>query len=475
MNTKTNLKILTTILLLSFVCNTSKAMFAIPGAVPVDRLIANATAYIEENPTDANGYYILGRINYLAFANNILEIPAFDRGVNVLPEMPYNYQYENSGLTKGVIYISAYDLALEELGYIKNSMSIFLESTMPEVPTDKKEKFLEVYEKKIKELNEQKMKYRSRSIKNKPDPNEIFQHVNEAVKNFQKAIDMNPNNGLYSLSLASLMEQYVNHVKDINIKEVPEELRNIILDKARDTYLRAYELSIEIDLNPEYELPPVGFFASVSYEAGSAYIRIVETQKSITDMQRTKAAEIHKNISKGLSSRMGLITPIVFSFEKLLSPTDLLERDFQVNFDLNGDGTSELWPWVKPSTGILVWNEDGKGEITSGRQMFGSVTWWLFFNDGYHALDCLDDNRDSVLSGNELKGISVWFDTNSNGKSESGEIKSLEELGIISISTKSTSTENGWPANKTGITLKTGQIIPTYDWIAKPISNKSNI
>jgi hypothetical protein len=101
--------------------------------------------------------------------------------------------------------------------------------------------------------------------------------------------------------------------------------------------------------------------------------------------------------------------------------------------------------------------------------MFGSVTWWLFFNDGYHALDCLDDNRDGVLTGSELKGISVWFDINSNGQSEPGEIKSLDELEIISISVKSTGTENGWPTNKTGIKLKTGRTIETYDWIAKPL------
>ena len=44
--------------------------------------------------------------------------------------------------------------------------------------------------------------------------------------------------------------------------------------------------------------------------------------------------------------------------------------------------------------------------------MFGSVTWWLFFSDGYRALDTLDDNRDGRLTGSELSGIAVWFDRN---------------------------------------------------------------
>jgi hypothetical protein len=212
--------------------------------------------------------------------------------------------------------------------------------------------------------------------------------------------------------------------------------------------------------------PLVGLQNLTGYEAGKAYIRLTEASKNASEEQKKRLSEVQKHIENLNKLPKGAITPIIFSLNKNISPADLLEPKLQVKFDLDGDGAVELWQWVKPSTGIFVWNQDGKGEITSGRQMFGSVTWWLFFNDGYHALDCLDDNRDGSLSGSELDGISVWFDTNSNGKSDKTEIKTLEELGIVSISTKPTSTENGWPANRTGIKLKTGNTIPTYDWIA---------
>ena len=45
------------------------AMFALPTPAPIDRLIANTTAYVKEKPNDAHGYYTLARIHYLAFVN----------------------------------------------------------------------------------------------------------------------------------------------------------------------------------------------------------------------------------------------------------------------------------------------------------------------------------------------------------------------------------------------------------------------
>ncbi|MBN1972996.1 MAG: hypothetical protein JW787_05115 [Sedimentisphaerales bacterium] len=447
MNTKTSLKVLSALLLLSIVCTISQAKFVMPQPVPVDRLIANATAYIKENPKDAQGYYILARINYLAFINKSTQVAAFSEGKDSPPKVAENWQergYQNSLLPE-----HARKLAAEELGY----------SSYSEIPREERKKFQELFNQKAEQLRKENWQ------PEKITQNKLIQHVTESIDYFKKAIELDPKNGLYHLGFASLLEQYINYVKETDLRAFPEEFRNIILNYAADIYYTAYKLSIKEDLKNE-RIPLAGLQSLTGYEAGNAYIRLIEQDKNITEEQKKILAEIHKNIDTIAKLRIGAITPIVFSFEMLFSPTDLLDRNLQINFDLDGDGAAELWPWVKPSTGILVWNEDGKNEITSGRQMFGSVTWWLFFNDGYHALNCLDDNRDGALNGSELEGISVWFDTNSNGKSEPVEIKSLDELGIISISTKSTSTENGWPTNKTGIKLTTGKTIPTYDWIA---------
>jgi hypothetical protein len=325
-------------------------------------------------------------------------------------------------------------------------------------------KFFDLVRQKQSELQTQNWKLEKLS------QSELIQHATEAVRNFRRAIELDPKNGLYHLGLASLLEQYVKFLKEIDLKEVPDEFRDIILSRARDVYYRAYELSIRKDLKHKVQ-PLQGLHSLVGYEASRAYVRLIAAQKLVSDDDKRKSSKIQKDLKKLQGLKRGAVTPIVFSLEEHISPAELLRPNSKVTFDLDGDGTDELWPWIRPATGILVWDPDGKGSITSGRQMFGSVTWWLFFADGYHALDCLDDNRDGQLSDNELAGISVWFDSNCNGNSEQGEIRPLQELQIVSISTKSTGIENGWPVSKSGLTLKDGRTIPTYDWIAAPLDS----
>ncbi len=118
----------------------------------------------------------------------------------------------------------------------------------------------------------------------------------------------------------------------------------------------------------------------------------------------------------------------------------------------------------------MVWDPQNKGEITSGRQLFGTATWWLLFPSGYAALDALDDNRDGSLSGAELKGIGVWFDKNANGRSDPGEVQSVMDFGVQAIRTRSTGSDHGMPMNTQGIVLKNGTVVPTYDWLVSPVT-----
>ena len=140
-----------------------------------------------------------------------------------------------------------------------------------------------------------------------------------------------------------------------------------------------------------------------------------------------------------------------------------------MTFDLDGTGGKTQWPWIKPTTGLLVWDPLSKGEVTSGRQLFGTVTWWLLFTNGYFALDTLDDDRDGSLSGAELRGISVWFDRNGNGRSEPGEVRPVGDFGVQAIRTQSAGSDHGMPTHPQGILLKNGTVIPTYDWLVSPV------
>jgi hypothetical protein len=171
----------------------------------------------------------------------------------------------------------------------------------------------------------------------------------------------------------------------------------------------------------------------------------------------------------------GPITPIVFAPEGADGLAGLLDPQRHVNFDLDGTGRSQAWPWVKPQTAILVWDPKGTGRIESGRQVFGSVTGWIFWRDGYSALDALDDNRDGWLSGEELKGLAVWVDRNGNGVSDAGEVMSVESMGVEGISARWTATEGASPMNRMGIRLKDGRVVGSWDWVVEPTGQSRSL
>ena len=430
--------------------NLANAMFAMPTYAPVERLIANTTAFVKENPENAHGYYTLGRIHYLAFVNKASQVRAtsLDSPPKIAPD------WLLGDLAPLIRRQRAMKLTFQEFGY----------RSVSDVPKADRPRFWNSVRQKEKQLRE---KYRRGE---KPNEDELVNHAAAAVGNFKKAIELAPKNGLYHLGLASLLEQYVEFLREAKVDKVPEEFRSVILDKAKDIYYMAYNLSIRGDLKHKY-LPVAGLHSLVGYEAAKAYIRLAQADSSIPEDEQKKVSIVKKNLKKLEGLRARVITPIVFSLERHSSLSDLLAPDLRVRFDLDGDGIIELWPWVKPTTGTLVWDPDAKGSITSGRQLFGSVSWWLFFTDGYHALDALDDNRDGVLSGYELKGISVWFDRDCDGKSDPGEVLPIERLPIVSIATKSTGKDGISPMNKSGLTLMDGRTFPTYDWIVSRVES----
>ena len=147
---------------------------------------------------------------------------------------------------------------------------------------------------------------------------------------------------------------------------------------------------------------------------------------------------------------------------------ELLAPDHIVKFDLDGDGAAERWPWLQPTTALLVWDPAGKGKITSGRQLFGSATWWMLFNDGYQALASLDDTGDGLITDGELDGIAAWFDKDSDGVSDEGEVVSLGQLGIRALSVNSDGSDKGMLTCSNGVMLEDGTTLPSYDWVTTP-------
>ena len=159
------------------------------------------------------------------------------------------------------------------------------------------------------------------------------------------------------------------------------------------------------------------------------------------------------------------MTPLVLDLSGAKPLAELLDNTLNVKFDLDGSGRSQAYTWVKPTTGFLVWDPLKEGRITSGRQLFGNATWWMLWPNAFAALDALDDNHDGWLTGRELKGLAIWFDRNSNGKCDPGEVVPIEQTPITALRTSYDSKSGTSLVSTLGLRLRDGRTLPTYDWV----------
>lgn len=168
-----------------------------------------------------------------------------------------------------------------------------------------------------------------------------------------------------------------------------------------------------------------------------------------------------------LGDRAGAITPIAVPLDDDATVTAMIDRRARVRFDADGSALDREWTWITPRAGWLVYDSDDSGEITSALQLFGNVSFWLFWANGYQALAALDDDGDGSLAGRELRHLTIWRDANGDGRSGRSEVRPLAEHGIRALSFD-------WEAGTTadvaafaprGVTLHDGRTRPTYDVI----------
>jgi len=276
------------------------------------------------------------------------------------------------------------------------------------------------------------------------------QHYDEAVRNFRRALELSPKNALYTLGLASLQEDHGDQ------------------EQAIASYLAAFNGALPED-EKSIHVGPAGLSAFVTHEAGTSYIRMIDARGRKPGEDRN-VARMRALIAK-LEKLPRAITPVVLSLNANENSTlrDMLDPRREVTFDLDGTGRAQRYSWLKADTAFLVWDPERTGAVTSGLQLFGSVTWWLFWENGYRALAALDDNRDGKLAGPELRGLALWFDRNQNGRSDPGEVVPMENTEIESIAVAPNENEGDSLVSRNGLQMKDGRQLPTWDWTAKSI------
>src|SRR5262249_4614643 len=142
----------------------------------------------------------------------------------------------------------------------------------------------------------------------------------------------------------------------------------------------------------------------------------------------------------------------------------------RVAFDADGSGLKKRWTWLTPKAGWLVYDPSHKGNVTSALQMFGGVSFWTFWDNGYQALALLDDNHDGELTGPELDSLAIWHDANGDGVCDPGEVRPLSYYGIVAISCRGEARADAdCPAfARRGVRFADGRTRPTFDLILRP-------
>lgn len=200
--------------------------------------------------------------------------------------------------------------------------------------------------------------------------------------------------------------------------------------------------------------------ASYSSEVIGYLLKLLDPEKD-----KGEIADL-KDRQKELNSMPRAFTPIVVPLTDKTSLVELTNSSAAVRFDLDGSGQLRRCGWISTNAAWLVYDSDGKGKISSGLQLMGAVTFWIFWDNGYQPLAAVDDNGDGRLEGAELNGLSLWRDANQNGISEPGEVRPVRAWGIITISTDAQTDQRGVLWNPRGVQFERGDWRPTYDWIA---------
>ncbi|HMF16499.1 MAG TPA: tetratricopeptide repeat protein [Gemmataceae bacterium] len=269
------------------------------------------------------------------------------------------------------------------------------------------------------------------------------EHLAKAIDIYKEAIKLAPTNLTARLGLAWCIDQSKNK------KEAIKEYQTVIEDAWKK----------EKDL----EKAPLGWH-SVTAEAAGYLIPLLDPGKDNAEIR------ILEDRIKKMRMVPRPVTPIVIPLRDGLSAGDLVDPSATVAFDADGSGLKRKWTWITKDAGWLVIDPRGTKKITSGLQLFGNVTFWMFWDNGYQALSALDANGDGWLTGKELDGLAIWHDKNGDGICDPGEVKSLAEWGIVALSCRcqiDSTHPDRIPFSPLGVRFRDGVTRSSYDVVLR--------
>ena len=124
------------------------------------------------------------------------------------------------------------------------------------------------------------------------------------------------------------------------------------------------------------------------------------------------------------------VTPIVLDLDGNGIQT-IAREDSGGKFDLLGTGAGIDSGWISSGDAFLAVDIDGDGKVTSVAELFGGYS----KGDGFAKLESFDSNGDGFVDAKDAAfgDLRVWQDLNGNHQTDDGELRSLSEAGVTSL------------------------------------------
>jgi Ca2+-binding RTX toxin-like protein len=133
------------------------------------------------------------------------------------------------------------------------------------------------------------------------------------------------------------------------------------------------------------------------------------------------------------NARVGLLSTVIIDLDG--DGAELRDRKkSHAMFDMDGDGVADDTGWAWRDDGLLVIDRNGDSKITDASEL-SLLSEKAGARSGLDALSALDSNKDGKISSDDTRfgELKIWHDSNDNGVTDDGELKTLGETGIASI------------------------------------------
>lgn len=187
---------------------------------------------------------------------------------------------------------------------------------------------------------------------------------------------------------------------------------------------------------------PTGMYYETQGDGWNWYREVYALYGQFSVTARDSAGNVSQALNVYFDVGSSHVMPVVFDLDG-----DGLElvalQDSKVSFDMSNDGMTMRTGWVGADDALLALDRDGDGQITHGAEI-------SFVGDSESAstdlegLVAFDTNHNDMLdAGDERFGeFRLWQDMNQDGISDAGELRSLTEANIGSLSLVRTHTGN---------------------------------